>query len=439
MFAIILTILFATFAHVAWHNFRGSLILLAGLLPIYLIRFDIGPIPGTALEVLIFICFAVWLIRYRSFSPAILSPWIKPLGLLLLAATIGVVVANDTTSALGIWKAYFIEPVLVFVMFKTTLKKEDWPKVFKAISISAIIVSIFAIFQFTTGLAIPAPWDIERRVTGIFDYPNALGLFLAPIVAMNAVLLFAPLSPPMTGEKTRSTLPQIWGSRRGQLTTIILGTIAIILAQTEAAFVAIPGALLITYLLAPLHPPMTVGKTRSTLPQTWRSRRGQIAIVISTLLIVLAFAVPITRQKLLLQDYSGQVRLSQWSETTEMLKENLIFGAGLNGYSDALTPYHDPTFYEIFQYPHNIILNIWTELGLLGLIAFFWLTILVIREIRSNAPSGSLMSGGETMKFAIFAALAVMVIHGLVDVPYFKNDLSVLTMILLAGISKGGN
>jgi O-antigen ligase len=150
--------------------------------------------------------------------------------------------------------------------------------------------------------------------------------------------------------------------------------------------------------------------------------------------------IPITRNKLLLQDYSGQVRLSQWSETVAFLKDNLFFGAGLNGYPEALTQYHNPTLYEIFQYPHNIFLNTWVELGVLGLIALIWFSHLIFSSILRRRPKDlpeliRLSAKGRHLQLALFAALLTIFIHGLVDVPYFKNDLSLLTWTLLAGFS----
>jgi len=40
--------------------------LLTGLLPVYLLRFDIGPIPSTALEILILISIVVWILKLRD-------------------------------------------------------------------------------------------------------------------------------------------------------------------------------------------------------------------------------------------------------------------------------------------------------------------------------------------------------------------------------------
>ena len=110
------------------------------------------------------------------------------------------------------------------------------------------------------------------------------------------------------------------------------------------------------------------------------------------------------------------------------MAHNPAFGAGLNAYPQALAPYHNSTQYEIFQYPHNIVLNIWTELGLLGLIAFGLLAWLTWRSVTPTTKN----SQQKTLLLAAFAALLTMTIHGLVDVPYFKNDLSVMVWILFA-------
>jgi putative inorganic carbon (HCO3(-)) transporter len=400
-----LIILFVLFAILAWRNLKLALVVLTGLLPIYLLRFNVGPIPTTALEVLLLICAVVWLIRFTHPDANLTHPdtrrdllaktsyFVRPTILLIAAASFGVVVAPDTFSALGIWKAYFIEPILVAIMMLTSFDRDDWSNALRALSISAIALSIFAIVQYFTGMGIPAPWDIELRVTSVFDYPNALGLFLAPIVSFNLILLFLC--------KQESII-----YRAISISTIILGFIAIILAQTEAALIAIPAAVLLTLLMS------QISKTKKI-----------IVLILLTILACTTLMIPITRDKLLFQDYSGQVRLSQWSETIALLKDHPFFGAGLNSYPEALAPYHNPTLYEIFQYPHNILLNTWTELGLLGVIALIWFGFLIIKDAVNHRNLAQL---------AILAALLTMFIHGLVDVPYFKNDLSVMTWIFLS-------
>ncbi len=380
----------AAYAVLAWKNFRQALILLFALLPTYLIRFSIGPIPSTMLEVFVLVLFVVWVIKERKNALVAFTGgphgrwehWLAPFALLLLAATLSVLWAPDKLAALGVWKAYFIEPALVLLMLRTTFKTvTDWDSGLIALAASLCFISLFAIVQKITGFGIPVPWDIEGRVTSIFPYPNALGLFVTPIVATLIVRGRIPLA-------------------------VILGSIAIFLAKTEAAFVAIPAAIIIGLFIK------TQGASRLAI--------GGVAVIA----FLVALAVPVAREKMLLEDYSGQVRKAQWGETWEYLKDHPLTGAGLSGYPTEIAPYHDPTLYEIFQYPHNIFLNIWVELGLLGLVAFGWIAWLVSRHAWQNRHDPRVLVG--------YIALVAMVIHGLVDVPFFKNDLAIMTVFFLA-------
>ena len=118
-----------------------------------------------------------------------------------------------------------------------------------------------------------------------------------------------------------------------------------------------------------------------------------------------------------------------------MLQNSPWFGAGLSGYPAALSPYHKDTFFEIFQYPHNIFLNFWSELGLGGLLVLLVMTIKIIRQTIKTIK----IKPRQILTLAAVAALLQMAIHGLVDVPFFKNDLAVMTFVLLAMISASTN
>jgi len=83
---------------------------------------------------------------------------------------------------------------------------------------------------------------------------------------------------------------------------------------------------------------------------------------------------------------------------------------------------------EIYLYPHNIFLNFWSELGLAGMLLFVWIIgkflMLDFRLLISDYKNKSLILG-------LTGAMIVIVVHGLVDAPYFKNDLAVLFWLLI--------
>src|SRR5919109_5100473 len=112
-----------------------------------------------------------------------------------------------------------------------------------------------------------------------------------------------------------------------------------------------------------------------------------------------------------------------------MLKDHPIFGSGLSGFAHAIEPYRDG-FNEQLIDPHFIILNWWTELGLLGLAAFAW--VMVVAFVVSWRGWRWATAGWRPLHLGVFLAMVGVVVHGLVDVPYWKNDLSVEFWTLLA-------
>jgi O-antigen ligase len=103
-----------------------------------------------------------------------------------------------------------------------------------------------------------------------------------------------------------------------------------------------------------------------------------------------------------------------------MLVDRPIRGAGLSGYPTVFAPYHKAGHIEIFQYPHTLVLNFWSEVGLAGLLAF---ALIMLRFFRDATA---------TKAWTLAGAGAALLVHGLVDVPYFKNDLAMLFWLLMA-------
>ncbi|HTK59632.1 MAG TPA: hypothetical protein VL283_00335, partial [Candidatus Baltobacteraceae bacterium] len=67
-----------------------------------------------------------------------------------------------------------------------------------------------------------------------------------------------------------------------------------------------------------------------------------------------------------------------------------------------------------------ILLNLWSELGLAGIVVFI---LIMVRFFQQALATKSWTLAG--------AGVAILV-HGLVDVPYFKNDLAMLFWLLMA-------
>lgn len=423
----ILIIAFALFfAYLSWDRAGLAIAMIVFSLYSYIARFELFNIPFTLLEMMILILFAMWLIknfkhikghflRTNKAAVAILTDYGLGIILLLIISLTAVAVSPLTIPALGIWKAYFLEPIMFFLVFINVIKnKRDLNWLFFTLGLSALVISALAIYQKFTGWAIPNEfWADEetRRVTSFFGYPNAVSLYLGPIIILYIGRIVTYL-------KKDKAIPFIFS-----LLVIISSLLSIIFAVSQGAWVGVAAGIIFWGVL-----------------YNNRSRIITISGLI-ILFIILSFLpnlyTPVL-QELSFKGVSGQIRLEMWSETWAMLKDHFVFGAGLDGYQTVFDPYHQARHIEVYLYPHNIILNFWSELGLAGLILFVYFFVKFFRQgIR-------LIKTERNWALTLMAVMVTIIVHGLVDVPYFKNDLSVMfwlwlgMMTVIGYIGRGG-
>jgi hypothetical protein len=120
-----------------------------------------------------------------------------------------------------------------------------------------------------------------------------------------------------------------------------------------------------------------------------------------------------------------------WATSMYLLKEprNLLFGVG---YGQFQTQYaanvdavlgHKPLDYIILQ-PHNIFLLFIFQYGVLGIVFLLFCAYKSVRKFLSAEKNDELSALVGIMLFYFF-------LHGLIDTPFFKNDLLILLVLLL--------
>jgi len=179
----------------------------------------------------------------------------------------------------------------------------------------------------------------------------------------------------------------------------------------------------------------------------WNWRRGAVAagVAIAGLvaLIPLSRFIPRLQGVLDLTRSSSLVRTQVWTSTINLLRERPMTGAGLDQFlylyrSRYILP--DALREPDLSHPHDVVLDYWVSLGILGLAVLvalqitFWRSALAAwRRWRSVDPLLAAVAIGAMGSMANFLA------HGIVDNSYFVIDLAYvfcLTLALVAGLEK---
>lgn len=416
MFYTLLTAYCLLLTFLTWKNFRAGVALLILTLPTYLIRFNVGPLPSTVLELNFGVLFLVWLLKHtRTDWPNIKKYFSQNklffalFSLFFLSSIIAVFISDQWKISFGHWRAFFLEPILFFLMLIGRRNEVKVGDLSFALVYSTLPISVVAVIQATTGhLFPPSLWDDELfgRATSIFTSPNAIGLYLAPIFFLNLSLFYKFF---LRYKETKD--------RRLLLTLCSLffvfasSTLAILFSKSVGTWIGLAAGLWVLVLL---------------------SGYKKIAIVGALTAIVLLILPP-TQTLLKTKTRSLENRLTLWAYSREFLSaspKNFIFGTGIRQFFRKIQKesyYQDHTKLERLIYPHNILLNFWTEIGLLGMLGFAGIYYFLL------STAYSLYRHRDKIFGAVFlASLVAFLVHGLVDVPYFKNDLAFLFWTIAA-------
>jgi len=405
----------------------------------------------------------IWIIRWNkqiifNLRSLILSyPTIfAASALFLLGATISLFTAVDFRAALGEWKSFYVEPVVLFVMLLTithqqanslvskknkgrikikelrffssptpvgisptgstifSLQSSVSTTIVSALLLCGIATSLLAIYQHFTGWMVPYDfWENRQtyRVTAWYGFPNGVGLFLAPVFVLG-VYKFVKFVTILKNKKLEIGNWKLFFALVSIFIFLISIALAIIYAKSTGAIIGIAAAIGFLLLI-------------------WKRTRW-FALTAGIIAMVGLFSLPTDnaiRQEILMQDRSGQLRVEMWAETSAYLMKHPIVGTGLASYEERIAPYRIRTNIEIFHHPHNLLLTIWVNTGILGLLGFVWLLVAIF-----NLQSSIFLQTKKLPHLNIFllATLITILTMGLVDSPYIKNDLAFLFWTVLA-------
>lgn len=387
----------------------GLAALTCALLPAYVVRWHIGFYPTTLLEAAIVATLAAFAIesgRLRAW-PIWRTPLTIPLALFVVAGAISVIVAPDRRAALGIYRAYLLEPMAFFFVLSTIVRSFRHAGIVLAgLGIAGLVVGTANAAVILNALR---HHTVSPGVTGpvtIFTNANDIALFLVPLIAVaGAITLYA-----------RDDVV-----RAAAAIFLLIAGLATLLSFSRGGYLALAA--------------VVIG-----LALSHRMRWRLLAAVVVVGLLV-SLIPPVGRRIAVELDFSNPQntlvgRFELWRVSLQMLSHHSVFGAGLSGFAQTIAPLWNPTHIDRFIYPHNIVLNFWSETGLLGLAAFA--AIMITGFVQSWRGWRHDSVDWRPLELGVLLALVAVVAHGLVDVPYFKNDLS-LEFWTLLGLAFAGN
>lgn len=442
--------------------FVVSLLMLLVLAALFSLRLDLGlalvaltaPFylhPGNMLyralslpEVLVLLC-AVGTASQRVGKSATrrISPIDCSVLLLVLAAVLASLIAADPSTSLraGRWaalfelRAVFLLPALYYALLRLArLNNQARQRLVDAFVLGGVGVAAIGLVQYVLGHDVVIAEGGLPRLQSVYYSPNNVGLYLGRMWPLLVAVVVLPSSTAC------STAVRLEHRRLFYGLALVVVTLALVLSFSRGALLlGIPAALL------------TMG---------WRAggqyRWAALALVLAgALALIPLLRVPRFASLIDLQQGGAFFRLELWRSSLTLIREHPWFGVGPGNFLDAYrTRYVLPSAWQEFnlEHPHNVYLDHWTRLGLLGLLAgfavqvAFWQTLL--RRSRPSSPRGSgaemprqqgapaawdaPATGALSISLGLTGSMASLLAHGLVDNTVFFPDLALAFFLILA-------
>jgi len=376
------------------------------------VRWKLGPFPTTLLEIAILVSIAVFVFETARERRQVVwrSALVWPGLLFVVAGAIAAVTAPSLMHGVGLYRAYILEPILFAVVLINVVRT---PR--RAFIVAAALAAGAAAAGLTNSAVVlmgllSRTYDVrETPPVVIYSTANAVALYVVPITAvMGSLALYARGRERIAG-----------------IVFFAAGVVVTGLSFSRGGWMALAA--------------VVVGLALS-------HRRRLILLGVALLGGGGLLLVPPIFHRIVVETqnvYGNTVfsRLELWTAAVKLLEHRPILGAGLSGFQDRVAPYYARAQTSAnFIDPHNIVLNFWVEMGLLGLIAIVWIFIAVFRVAWRGWRRGD--ADWRPYHLGVLLAMVAVIVHGMVDVPYFKNDLSLefwtLIGVTWAGIQWGG-
>lgn len=315
----------------------------------------------------------------------------------------------------GILKAWFFFPFLFGWLLYQAASWFHWFRNTVILGIVYMTVSIATVaifFGFLGG------YTYDGRLVGLWQSPNFLALLLAPIWPFFLLLLCREST------RQKKNIPSIVMALFGSVVSLL----ALLLTRSYGGIIAADVSALLFFHLG--------------FPKPFQKyTRFLLALVLAgSVLFGTIFLKNSSLQEYFSPDSRSSFasRVMIWRSSVKMLADSPIFGIGPGNFQDVYLVYQQffPPYLEwAVPEPHNVFLAFWLHSGLIGLIAFLGLLWLWFYRLFHALPNGARLELA-----ALLAAMSSILVHGLIDTPYWRTNLSFLFwMIFFFGLAVSQN
>lgn len=327
-------------------------------------------------------------------------------GLFLLSSVVSLFVGGIDLPKIGQWLVLYVLPVLLAsqAYYFAGQSEKFWQTIITAIYFFLLCSGILAILQYFWLVGLPVDFwgnsNEPKRAVGFFIHPNNFALYITPLLAF--------LLP---------DLKQRIENLKGQLLTIqslpiiawALGGVGLFLSLSRGGWLGLVIACTIFVLFS-------------------SSKKMLLVFLgLGVFALIIVSAVPNLRYRLLLPfhgEKSSVARISLAETGWKMVKDSPVLGQGINGFNYNWDKFNTDPNLDHYNFPHNFILNAWVDTGLFGLLS--WLVIVGF-GIWHGFKNRS-----KQFAFGLALFLIALLAHGLIDIPYFKNDLAMVFWLAFA-------
>ena len=323
---------------------------------------------------------------------------------LVAAGTAALLWSSDRHASFGIYRQFLLEPVVAGYALHLLLRRETWLWAAAwAVVGSGLVAAGGEFYSAAVHIGQWRTFDVHPPA-GFYLNPNMAATMIVPALAVALGLTL--------GAERR------W--RLAAAAAALLLLLGLFVSYSRGGFLGLAGAAVVVWWLG----------VRRKLPFA----AGGLALA---LLGLFAFPRMLDRLRHELDpgDPNNTVlsRLPIWRAAVRMIEDHPLTGVGLNSFPAQLRRYA-PRVTESHTHPHNLLLNLWVAVGLLGLLAYGWVIVWFGRAVAAGVRAGGTL---RPVYVGLAAALAAILLHGLVDSTIWKNDLA-LQFWTLAAIGTAG-